>query len=153
MPAAIACFIEEGNSGDETLAEAKAGREDEGQPCQRTAPERYLPRHLHAHHNGAGKEEVMAHGRSNGDRIVRQERHQRSRERGRQTRRRKNRPEVHAGGTKDGRLDKDDVGHGQECRQARDHLRSNGRAVSGQLEARREESSQIEVVLFSAKRR
>ena len=123
------------NRRDQPLAQTDAGGEDEDRPCDCDAAERHAPRHLHRDDDRIGEEEVVSHRRRNRDRVVREERHQRRRQRGRQACGGQDGAEVHPRRAQDGRLYEDDIRHRQKRRDAGDHFGPNGRAIGGQREA------------------
>ena len=132
-------FERRGDGGDQPLAKADAGRHNEDGARNRHGAERDPPRHPHADDHGVDEEEIVAHRGRDGDRIVREQRHQRRRKRGREARGRQHGAEVHACGAQDGRLDEDDIRHGQKSREASEDLGSDGRAVGGERELAFEE--------------
>jgi hypothetical protein len=122
------------NRGNQLLAEADAGSENENEAGDRHGTESDLPWHLHAEDDGVGEKEVVTHRRRHGDRVVGQQRHERRRKRGRQAGGDEHRTEIHAGGTEDDRLHEDDIGHRQKRGDAGERFCPDGGAVGGELE-------------------
>jgi hypothetical protein len=122
------------NRRDQMLAQSDACRQDEYRTGEGDGAERNLPRHVHREHDRVGKEEVVTHRRRNGDRIIRQERHERRRQRRGQAGRDEDCAEVHAGSTQHGRLHEHDVRHREERGETSQEFRPDGSAVCGERE-------------------
>ena len=76
IPTAIACFNDLGIAVIQPLAQADSGGENKQDAGDGHAPERHLPRHGHTENHRVRKEEVVAHRRGHGDRIVGEPGHQ-----------------------------------------------------------------------------
>ena len=100
--------------GDDQLADAGEGQQQEGDARDEDAAQRHLPGHAHRPDDGEGEIGVEPHPRRERERHVGARPHQDAGEAGGEAGRRRDRRDGHAGLAQDRRIDQHDIGHGQE---------------------------------------
>ncbi len=123
-----------GDGADDPLANPREREREEDAAVHEHHPERLLPRHPGAEADGVGEERVDAHARRQGQRIVREQRHQRRGGRRAERGHGDERGAIHAGIGEDARVDRQDVGHGGKGREARLEFARRRRPVRGEGE-------------------
>ena len=102
------------NAVDDPLADTQHRQGEEQGGGNEHRAEGDLPAVAHVQDHGVGEEGVQAHAGGEGDGIVGDQTHHRRTDGGGQAGGDEHRPLVHAGLAEDGRVDEEDVGHGQE---------------------------------------
>ena len=129
MPAEMAIFIDAGIDREDLFPHTSDGEKQEEAAVDEDKPQCALPRDLHANANTKGKEGVDPHSRRKRERKIGQESHKQSGDCCAQRRRRDQRRLRHARILKNGRIYREDVGHGGKGRQAGDDLAPRGAAI------------------------
>ena len=129
------------NCGEESLADAGVSEPEEDDTGEEDGTERGLPRDMHAFDNGVGKVGVEAHAGSESQRIVGQCSHQDAAEGCAEAGSGGNGSKRHAGFRENGRVDEDDVGHGDESGEAGEDFGAPVGGVGGKAEVELEASS------------
>ncbi len=114
---------------DDVLAQRRKRNDERKNAGHQHESERLLPRVFVGQHQGEGEERVEPHAGRERDRIIGVERHDQRRDRRRDAGRDEHRALVHPGVGQDRRVDEHDVDHGEERRDARDHLGAHVGAV------------------------
>ena len=122
------------NGREQTLAYAAEGQQKKEDAGQKHGAERRRPGHAHALHHRVGEVSVQAHARCQCERVVGQRAHKDGAERRTQAGRHRDCRDRHTRFAQDRRVDKDDVGHRDEGRQAGKHLGAPRGAVFGEME-------------------
>ena len=127
-------FLQGNRDGvEDGFADIGQGQDDENQAFKEDGGQGHFPGVAHLQDDGKGEEGVQAHARCQGEGVVGKEGHAQRPDEGGQGRRREDGAFVHAGGTHDGRVDGQDVGHGHERRDASQDFRADRRAVFTQV--------------------
>ena len=117
------------NAVDDPRPQRRDAGGDEQEAGQEDRAERRLPRQAEPDHHPIGEEGVGPHAGSEGDRIIRRERHDERSDRGRDTGGDEYRAAVHAGIAEDQRVDEHDVGHRHERGDSSHHLAADAAAL------------------------
>ena len=124
-------------------ANARQGNRHKENPRQQYRRQRLLPGQTKPQRRHAAErvneEEVLAHARRKGHRIVGDQAHEQRGKRPGQAGGRQDGAEIHSGLRKHSRLDEDDVRHRQESGDAANHLALEGGAVGFKLEEANDE--------------
>ena len=120
--------------GDDQLADAGEGQQQEGDARDEDAAQSHLPGHAHRADDGEGEIGVEPHSRRERERHVGARPHQDAGEAGGEAGGRRDRRDGHAGLAQDRRIDQHDIGHGQEGGHAREDLGAQVAAARFELE-------------------
>ncbi|MNZ48045.1 hypothetical protein D3C78_657800 [compost metagenome] len=123
-----------GDAVEQPFADAREGQDHEQHAGEEHRAERDLPAVTHGVDHGVGEEGVQAHARSETDRPVGVEAHEQATEGCGQAGGDKGRAMIDPGIGHDVRVDENDVGHGDEGRQAGSQFGLHGGAVETELE-------------------
>ena len=114
---------------DNPGADARQTEDQKQDTGDENRAERHLPAVVQPFYDAIGEIGVHPHARRERQRIIREERHQHSREGGGETGRDKDGAAIHPRAAQDQRVDEHDVGHRQIGRQAGEDFDPNRRAV------------------------
>lgn len=112
----------QGDGIDDPFADAEDRQQEKQHGRDKYRTQRHLPGMAQVQDHGVGKEGVQAHARCQGNRVVGDQTHDRRADGRCQTGGDKQRALVHAGLAENARVDEQDVGHGQECRDTGQNL-------------------------------
>ena len=129
--------------GDDQLADAGEGQQQEGDARDEDAAQRHRPGHAHRLDDGEAEIGVEPHARRQRERHVGGEAHQDAGEARGEAGGRRDRRDRHAGLAEDRRIDQHDIGHGQEGGDAREDLGAQGAAARAELETPFEQADSL----------